>query len=177
MNLYNESKGGIHFLGLFIQQNYYAPIVWNEVIQLIKPDLIIEIGTGNGNWTKLLRLMSFEFMTEIHTYDIRNNVNNSSNVNFHNEDAFESIHEIKQLIDEAGITIVLCDGGDKIKEFNLFSKLLKKNDIIAAHDYLVDNQYWNWSEIKLDDIDQNDLESFMQNDFDRAAWLVFRKCN
>lgn len=174
MKVYDLHKAGVNFLGLFIQQNCYAPLIWNEAIQLIEPDTIIEIGTGNGNWTKLLRLMSYEFITEIHTYDIKN-IANIPDVTFHNKSIFDA--DIPELMN--GIVIILCDGGNKIDEFNYAAKFLKKGDIIGAHDYYTNEAIWNWSEIKLDDVkeavNKYNLVSFMQDSFDKAAWLVFKK--
>jgi hypothetical protein len=32
-------------------------------------------------------------------------------------------------------TLIICDGGNKVKEIDLFSKLLKTDDLIMAHDF------------------------------------------
>jgi hypothetical protein len=52
----------------------------------------------------------------------------------------------------------LCDGGNKIKEFNTFSKHLKYNDVIMAHDYFRtkpehDVKKWKSCEIVYKDIE------------------------
>jgi hypothetical protein len=60
-----------------------------------------------------------------------------------------------------GITLVLCDGGNKIEEFKILSKYIKKGDFIMAHDYARDEKkflddinlkFWNWHEIQESDI-------------------------
>ena len=67
----------------------------------------------------------------------------------------------KDFIQNDGITIVLCDGGDKIREFNLLSKFIKSGDFILGHDYavdrktfddLIDRKVWNWYELSESDI-------------------------
>ena len=50
--------------------------------------------------------------------------------------------KIIDFIQEEGKTIVLCDGGNKIKEFNLLAKYIKSGDIIMAHDYASTDKYF-----------------------------------
>ena len=94
------------------------------------------------------------------------------------------LDEIKDYIKREGKTIVLCDGGNKINEFNILSKLLKSGDVIMAHDYCTNeevfnadfyNKIWNWLEIKDSDISEavkkNKLKPFMQDEFDKVVWV------
>lgn len=69
--------------------------------------------------------------------------------------------EVIDCIQKAGTTVVLCDGGNKIKEFNLLSRYLKTDDFILAHDYAESKEIfystiyrnrWNWCEITNVDI-------------------------
>ena len=39
--------------------------------------------------------------------------------------------------------LVLCDGGNKIDEFNLFSNHLKTNDVIMAHDFALNKDVFD----------------------------------
>ena len=50
-------------------------------------------------------------------------------------DVFEIEAKIAGLIKSDGITIVFCDGGNKVKELEVFSKYIKKEDFIAVHDW------------------------------------------
>lgn len=43
---------------------------------------------------------------------------------------------VESFIKREGTTLILCDGGSKINEFNILSKYLKSGDIIMAHDYV-----------------------------------------
>lgn len=96
----------------------------------------------------------------------------------------ESLTELKEFMSKDSCNIFLCDGGNKAKEFNVISDILNVGDIIMAHDYARDkkyfeenikNKYWNWFEIQESDIEEcskkNNLSYYMQNDFEKAAWV------
>lgn len=96
----------------------------------------------------------------------------------------ESLTELKNFMSSDSCNIFLCDGGNKAKEFNVISDILNVGDIIMAHDYARDkkyfeenikNKYWNWFEIQESDIEEcskkNNLSYYMQNDFEKAAWV------
>jgi hypothetical protein len=91
---------------------------------------------------------------------------------------------VKNYIKQDGVTLVLCDGGNKIGEFNLLSNFIKKNDFIMAHDYAYDKDYfeeningkiWNWLEIQESDIIQsckkNNLIPYMEDEFRSVVWV------
>lgn len=65
----------------------------------------------------------------------------------------------------------MCDGGNKIKEFEIFSTLLKKDDVIMAHDFSYDLDYYNqhmrkiWKNIKKLEISDSDIKQIC-NDYD-----------
>jgi hypothetical protein len=95
---------------------------------------------------------------------------------------------IKDFIQSEGTTLVLCDGGNKISEFNLISPLLKEGDIIMAHDYIdtienfeqnFKNKIWNWCEIKESDIseisEKENLVPFYQEHFNKVVWVCKQK--
>lgn len=63
---------------------------------------------------------------------------------------------------------------------NTFAKYLKPGDVIAAHDYVSPGSvWWSWSEIGAEDgaaaASFCDLEPWLQEHFDTAGWLVFRR--
>ena len=87
-----------------------------------------------------------------------------------------------------GRTVVLCDNGNKVLEFNLFATYLKPGDFIFTHDYAHSQAYfethiqekiWNWLEIEYKDIEaavkQNGLYPFMQPEFQKVVWACFMK--
>jgi len=90
---------------------------------------------------------------------------------------------VSDFIRRDGTTVVLCDGGNKIREFNTLSSFLKEGDFILAHDYAVDRelfereinrQVWNWCEITQGDIEQacirENLLSYREDIFNNVAW-------
>jgi hypothetical protein len=92
--------------------------------------------------------------------------------------------EVINYIQGDGITIVLCDGGWKIGEFNLISNYIKNGDFILAHDYAEDkekfelkikNKIWNWHEISESDIfdacERNNLQDYQRNIFESVVWV------
>ena len=96
--------------------------------------------------------------------------------------------EVIDFINNDGVTLVLCDGGDKIGEFNLLSNYIKPGDFIMAHDYSqdsetfesnVNNKIWNWHEISDKDIEdacvKNNLISYKKDVFDNVVWVCKTK--
>jgi hypothetical protein len=92
--------------------------------------------------------------------------------------------EVIDFIQQDGITLILCDGGSKIHEFNLLSNYMKQGDYIMAHDYSQDKEtfekdvymkLWNWHEISDKDIqeacDRNNLTSYDKESFDKVVWV------
>ena len=85
--------------------------------------------------------------------------------------------------------LLLCDGGNKNREFNLFSNYLKKNDVIMCHDYsesnadfliMKNNAGWGHpSESHLNaiqkSIDGNNLSKFYYEEFKAVIWGAFKK--
>ncbi len=84
--------------------------------------------------------------------------------------------------------LILCDGGNKIYEFNKISNFLKSGDFIMAHDYSHDlitfeekikNKIWNWMEIEFKDIvnsvSRNNLIPYTKLDFQNVVWCCFSK--
>ena len=104
--------------------------------------------------------------------------------NIFHEDWSGVKQDVVDFVKQDGVTIVLCDGGWKIGEFKIFSKLIKDGDYILAHDYSfskevyeteIKDKIWNWCEITESDIEQsvidNNLKSYNQNKFSQAVWV------
>lgn len=195
-----QVTGFTAYKGIMLQQHEDYQTVFSKLLETTKPARILEIGTGAGGLTLFLRDKLNEIglkETYILSYDVNttnfdSNVHDLTNLELSKENLFgggnEFILERKDLIEpyikSEGLTIVLCDGGNKIKEFNQISPLLKSGDIIMAHDYcdnreLFESDYkdkiWNWCEIQQNDIqktcDQENLEDFMKEDFNKIVWV------
>ena len=91
------------------------------------------------------------------------------------------------MIENSGKVLVLCDGGNKVREFNIISDFLKPGDVIMAHDYapnrqVFENKYknklWNWFEIQdrdiQDAVDSNNLKDY-HTEFNDVAWVCKTK--
>jgi cephalosporin hydroxylase len=187
--------------GIYTCQNFEIEIPFYTLEQMllyegINVDLIIEIGTYKGGFTTFLSKSDISNNADIHTFDINASMgqpkvcSNLNNVTFHNEDVFET-ETIKNLVTDKnrkGNCMILCDGGNKIEEFNRFSDLLKEGDMIFAHDYAWDletfetkmkGQHWDYCEVCYNDIEdavkKNKLKPLLPKAFDRVAWASFVK--
>lgn len=183
------------YQGHSAQQNPFAYEVFYNFLKEVKPKRILEIGTASGGFTIFLRMCctDLDLETEIVSYEIHDRPSydfiRSLGVDIKVENIFgENYSSVSEepisYIQQEGITVVLCDGGHKISEFNLLSPFLKPGDFIMAHDYArnsayftesIEKKYWNWLEIQDSDIQQavelNNLEPYMQDNFDQAVWV------
>ena len=158
---------------------------FNEFFGEWQPNLILEFGTECGG---LALYLSDKFPdVSIHTFDIRWCISAKAylrkNISFHYDDLFadDVQQEIKKLIQSTLNVLVLCDGGDKVKEFNTVAPWLTPGDVVMAHDYRVkesDPSPWESCEIQYADIEQaveqNNLQTF-QPFMVNAAWASFQK--
>ena len=96
--------------------------------------------------------------------------------------------EVIDFIQQDGVTIVLCDGGNKIGEFNVLSNFIKSGDFIMAHDYgenkevfetKINRKLWNWFEISNDNIEEscvsNNLDYYNKETFENVVWTCRQK--
>lgn len=207
-NFINGSVDHVSYRGVSIEQRPEVTDKFESLILEYKPSQIIEIGTFAGGLTLILKdiVDIHQLNTEIYTYDVAKasilidqiQYRNLSNINVNTSNLFSANYddfydnnkkdEITSLIQKPGITLLLCDGGCKKCEFNLLSDLLKTEDIIMAHDYAPDEDYfkshmhgkiWYWHEIKDSDISQailrNNLLPIHKESFLDVAWLCVKK--
>jgi hypothetical protein len=182
LNMYNQIQMS-QVLGVYLALN-------PEYISTF--DNIIEIGTYNGGLTSWL-YDNKNLNAMVVSYDIDGTINHTgrTDIDFRVEDCFEEkpFNDIISYIQRPGRTLVVCDGGDKPKEFNTFSEYLKSNDVIIAHDYSVNPEhwkfvtdYWQWpyeydttyDSIK-DSIIKNELESYKDKEFNFYLWTSYIK--
>jgi hypothetical protein len=194
-------NGGFAYGYLFMSQHSDAPEIFQKFLIDLQPQRILEIGTFHGGLTLLLRDILDNIglnNTMIKTYDINNqeflkplvqdrnvkvetkNIFNDSYTDFVNKK--EEI-EISSFIKQPGVSLVMCDGGCKRCEYNLLAKFLKKNDVIMAHDYAPNQEYfqehikdkvWNWLEISDTDINNTNIKynlvPYLQDIMQSVAW-------
>jgi glycosyltransferase involved in cell wall biosynthesis/cephalosporin hydroxylase len=203
VNAYSNGKipTSVTYDGLTIMQHQNIVYPFTELLKNFKPVRIIEIGTAYGGLTLFLKdlLEVLGIKCKIITYDIYNSValkdRVASSVQVITKNLFSAdynslveVDEIRTLIQSEGPTLLLCDGGNKINEFNLLSNLLKEGDIIMAHDYAASSEVfnaeilgkiWYWMEIQYSDIKdsifRNNLSPHMYDAFQKVAWVCMKK--
>jgi hypothetical protein len=182
-------------LGMAMCQNRLAIPTWSYAMEKFPPARIVEIGTMNGGLTCALGVHAYHLGCKVTTYER----SKAPDERFAALAAFLGITfrdqvdmwtlaepggEIHRLIAGPGRTFVLCDGGDKPRELATFARYLKAGDVIAGHDYSATNlppegHPWPWGELFAEQgsvvAEQNNLEPFMQEHFDYAGWLAYRK--
>ena len=187
------------FKGHTAQQNHGAFEVFYNFIKEVKPKRILEIGTSLGGFTTFLKIVSDELNLgiNIRSYDINRHPWYDDIIklgvdlrveNIFTEGFLDMNQEVKEYIQQDGVTIVLCDGGWKIGEFNLISNYIKDDDFILAHDYAenkekfelkIKDKIWNWHEIAESDIIdaciKNNLKDYQREIFESVVWVCKTK--
>lgn len=187
------------YMGMASQQNHNVYEVFYNFLNEVKPKRIIEIGTALGGFTQFLKKVSDELQLNINivSYDIyemtwyQTMIENGIDVRVENifDSNYQSVkQDVIDFIQQDGVTLVLCDGGNKVGEFNILSNYIKQNDFIMAHDYVDtrenfnENYYekiWNWHEISEGDItnacERNNLKNYNKEIFDSVVWVCKTK--
>ena len=194
-----EINGLTEYKNLTSQQheNFYS--VFERFIKEVRPERILEIGTANGGTTSALNDLMIEIgkSNSVRSYDVHSHswyedmrkrgidlrVENIFN---HDYDRLldEKKNDVVSYIQQPGITVVLCDGGHKIGEFNELANYIKVGDYIMAHDYSetweyfndhIKDKIWNWCEIEEKYIEEtcvkNNLHPYMKEEFQSIVWV------
>ena len=181
----------IDYKGIPTMQAKKAFQVFESFFSNEKIELVIEIGTAYGGLSKFLHDQSQIFGFKFITYDrykdrLFDKIPNPE-FEFRNIDCFSE--NGKQEIIEALLskkTLLLCDGGNKKNEFNLFSEYIQHGSYIMAHDYSPDREYfekevrgkiWNWFEISDEDVSES-LINYLEksNYYDEFLEVVWLSC-
>jgi len=188
-----QVTGNFNYKNIPIQQHENINDAFFNLITSAKPSQILEIGTASGGLTLMIRdiLNEQSMNTTIRTYDVekKHYLNETHNIEVIIKNVFNDQYDalidndVKDYINRPGTTIVLCDGGNKINEFNILSEYLKDGDIIMAHDYCCNadeflknykDKIWNWLEIQDSDIskavDKYNLKPYME-EFKNVVWV------
>lgn len=200
----NNVTGIMEYNGLPAQQHPGALPTFRYFLSEVRPRRILEIGTAGGGFTLFLRECLNELgMTDtfVKSFDV--------NYSKHLEERFSSLNNVQitivnmfdktyqllirpelisDYIKQDGLTLVLCDGGNKKTEFRAIAHLIKPGDIIMAHDYVdtMENfekhfrgKIWNWREIGYEHIERTctelNLEPFFQQEMEKVVWACYRK--
>jgi predicted O-methyltransferase YrrM len=189
-------KKRIPYKGITPSQDPDYVRVFSKFLNEQKFTHIIEIGTYRGGMSLFLKDTSpnSKFVTvDIISYPsheiLKNNSVHIKIANIFNPDMSSVVdEEILQFLNEDGKKLILCDGGNKVKEFNCLSQYMKSGDFIMAHDYSKTKEYflsnikdkiWNHCEITEADISEcslrHTLRNYNEEEFQTVVWVCKRK--
>lgn len=134
-------SSGLPIAGAFASQAPSALYWFGRFLEEMKPQTIIEFGTGEGALTCYMGL----WCSSIFTFDISPNLLRDWTKDlgfrlgiafFQGDDGNVFDPKVRQLVQRhAGDKLFLfCDGGDKKREFETYRPLLKAGDAVAVHD-------------------------------------------
>ncbi|QJX01322.1 glycosyltransferase [Frigoriglobus tundricola] len=135
------------YRGLACQQHPAVPGVMARVLADLRPARVLEIGTAEGGFAPCLRdaldgsgltavpVLSYDLVARGGHAAVR-----AAGVDVRVQPVFGPSHRavdarVAEYVRSPGPSLVLCDGGQKIKEFAALAPLLKTGDVIGAHDY------------------------------------------
>ena len=195
-------KGHTGYKGYTAQQvdDFYPTI--KKFLEEVRPARILEIGTAGGGFILAVKDILNEMglsNVPVKTFDVTESTHykglRSHNVEVNIENIFDHAYlnlvkpeMIVPYIQEEGTTIVFCDGGHKVGEFNSIAPHIKTGDFILAHDYIDtwDNfqtnyrdKIWNWCEVEEKYIEkvsiEQSLEFYNKEEFDKIVWVCKKK--
>lgn len=187
----DKSYYPFYYKGIRVQQNRNIFDSLDSLSKEIEPSQIIEIGACDGGFTKILEDHKISKNAKIYSIDIdaeNSNVNYGDKVETIQGDCFSLEEQIAKRIQQEGISLVFCDGGNKNKEINTFSKYLKSGDFIFGHDYAPSTDFWRenfngkiwdwhetWDSAIEESIKTYNLKPYLYDEFLKSVWICLRK--
>ena len=175
------------FLGFHMSQNRRAIPAWSYLLEKAGPvSTIVEIGTNIGGFSCLLALGALKIGATFDTLDVCEFNEETRPLfeflcarkgGFHQLDVFSNEGQslVKSRLSREGRALLLCDGGNKGKEFSTFAPFLKDGDIIGVHDAR-GRESWPWQEFHpnmfRDFAVEHRLWPFMDEIFLETGWFV-----
>jgi len=162
--------------------DHYSPQTWSAIAMLIKffsdhRDIkrVVDLGTGTGGLTLLFGANMLQRNGKVLSFDIEPVQSTQArrdfeklNITFREGDVFKKdFVELAQKFIEGERALIFCDNGCKPREFALYAKILKKGDLIMAHDWGIE-----MTPIDLDEFTLSILEPYCQEDFDEAETFI-----
>lgn len=139
------------FVGTTMQSNYRLYYVIDRIMEIFTPYSIVEIGTARGALSTYLGLWGIKLNVPVLTLDIVDVFEfplNKLGVDFYQADCFspQGRNKIMSLVNNKP-TLLICDGGNKEREFIEYVPLLPQGSVIMAHDYMVEFHLNNVKEV------------------------------
>lgn len=136
----------MNLFGLELQQNQHAPGLLTGLLAYVSPSLVIELGTGYGGLTAYLGVWAITASSRIISWDIKECPLHSKSIltklgveaRLADYNQPSEIAYIQESITQTRRCLLLCDGGNKPNDMLRFAPLLRKGDVIMAHDYAPD---------------------------------------
>lgn len=132
------------FCGHTMQQTWSALFMLEKVLSDNRDIVrVAELGTGGGGLTLFWGLQMKTRGGRVLTLDITKQMKHGwtgsaslLNITFEQRDVFDgtTVQRVQEFI-QGGRALVFCDDGDKPRELYLYASLLKRNDLIMAHDW------------------------------------------
>lgn len=191
-------RGHSEYKGFTAQQvDYFYPTL-RKFLEEVRPARVLEIGTAGGGFILAVREILNEIGlhdSPVKTFDVIESPYyeklRSFNIEINIENIFDHAYinlvkpeKIVPYIQQEGTTVVFCDGGHKIGEFNSIAPHIKKGDYILAHDYIdtwenyqknYKEKIWDWCEVEEKYISEistkENLEFYNKDEFDKIVWV------
>jgi cephalosporin hydroxylase len=173
-----------HWFGIDYAQNRGTVNAFNEFLTKEEFHTVIELGTGKGGLSIVFALYAVIKRGVFYTFDVSSKklarkVLPRLGANYELLDIFNEEGKIAMLIGRPTKILVLCDDGNKPKEFNTFVKYLKSGDFIMSHDYVPYPESPRECEICNADVEESmlkyHLEFAYESLFNPLRWLCARK--
>lgn len=136
------------YMGTGTLQYWADFLLWEKLLNRFK-DIrrIIELGTFVGGLSLFLKAQTIQRDIDFHTFDVKApDLPYEGRLwhylgleaDFEKGDIFgELAGRVDWLVHQTdGIAVVLCDNGDKRREYHRFAPVLRSGDIIAIHDWM-----------------------------------------
>lgn len=179
---FKEGLNSSHF-GLRAAQNTDAWTALSLLLDAEQPGFILELGSGVGGLTLMIGLWARANGAVFYAYD-KNDVRQFPDlyeplrIQFFAKhyDGFE--RHILEAVAVNRRVMCLCDGGNKLDEFQKCVNNVAPGDLILVHDYSkggVRDKNWGWCEAKLEDFSQYPVTPVYETLLETSAWGAFRK--
>lgn len=158
----------LDFAGVGMCHNFYVHHLFSKIIDA-NPQIerIVEFGTYWGSMTTALALEGLRKKIPFHTFEITEQrkpeiieLHQKLNVLDFIGDIFEkSLKEFIASRLKLSQAFLVCDNGDKAREFKEYVPMLKSGSIMAVHDYMTEFYDADWK------VHENLVEPIMQDEW------------
>lgn len=195
-NGFNDELSRSYYKNFLACQRPETFEIFSDFIQKENPSLIIEIGSCFGGLSYFLYDISQKINAKFITFDIIKNDSllllekQEHDIDIRIENIFDKNYTllpeyVNYIQSFPSPVLILCDGGNKKEEYKAFSRILRKGDLLMAHDFSYNQEtfelssIWGWKEI-----DENDIINSMRDNifyyyemsvFSQIAWVCTKK--